>query len=292
MVNHHFFAFRNPIILIAAAVILISILVGATAYPLLLPAKTRQYSQKEFHHHLTATVRYAISQLREHDANPREKAVVIDQLSTQLNQYHQFNQQRYQRLMSAARQVELKALDRLNTSNIITDQEANFYVRFFSRSLFRSSQHGLWEYIRLLRHQIKWHRLRHQHFQHHLAVNPRLVNSPHDRRQLAKHHRQIILKILKVTSKAVNEYLHKAETPENVNEIALVRRAYLQQQRLFTQGQELDGDTITSLFIDAFQYEHSYVQECLAAGKLSQALANALNEQISTDELVYIQSLD
>ncbi len=54
----------------------------------------------------------------------------------------------------------------------------------------------------------------------------------------------------------------------------------------------MDTDLITSLFIEAFQLEHSYVQMQLADDQFSQELANALNEQISTDELVYTQSLD
>lgn len=49
---------------------------------------------------------------------------------------------------------------------------------------------------------------------------------------------------------------------------------------------------MTNFFIDAFQSEHSYIQQQAAAGKFSSELANALNEQVSTDQLVYMQSLD
>ena len=66
----------------------------------------------------------------------------------------------------------------------------------------------------------------------------------------------------------------------------------MQKKRFFSQDLQVNTDLVTSLFIEAFQFEHSYVQEQLAAGNLSQELANALNEQISTDELVYVQSLD
>lgn len=46
MINHHTFAFRNSMILIAAIVILISLLVGAVAYPLILPAKSQSFTRK------------------------------------------------------------------------------------------------------------------------------------------------------------------------------------------------------------------------------------------------------
>lgn len=291
-INDHTFVFRNSIILIAAIVILISILVGAVAYPLLLPAKAKSFTEEEFHHQLTATVQYAINQLNDRSTAHREKAVVIDQLSTQLNLYHQLDQQRYQQLMTAAHQVELDTVDQLNADGVITDREANFYARFISHAVFRHSQHGFWEYFRLLWHRIKWRHFQRRHLQHHLDQNPQLKQAVQDQMAAAKQNRQSIQRILKITSKKVNQYLQSVETPENANEVALVRRAYLQQRELFSRGQELDGDTVNSLFIDAFQYEHSYVQERQAAGKLKPELANALNEQISTDELVYVQSLD
>ena len=110
--------------------------------------------------------------------------------------------------------------------------------------------------------------------------------------QAIKQQRQAILKVLTIVNNNVDEYLHSVENTTNANEVAMVRRVFFQQKQLFSRRQDLDLDMITNLSIEAFQWEHSFVQERLAAGKLSQELANALNEQISTDELVYSQSLD
>ena len=44
------------------------------------------------------------------------------------------------------------------------------------------------------------------------------------------------------------------------------------------------------LFVSAFQDEHSFIQQALAAGDINADLAKALNEHISIDELVYMQS--
>ena len=293
MVNHHAFAFRNSMILIAAIVILISLLVGAIVYPLLLPAKSQSYTPTEFRQQLIATVQYAINQLRNQTDNSREQAVVIDQLSTQMNQYHQFNQQRFTQLMNRAHKIEIQTLDQLNANGTISDREAEFYGHFISRSIFRSTQHSMMEFPRLLWHRLKWHHLRKRHFKHHLAADPTMAKNRQGEPLLAiKQQRQAILKVLAIVTDNVDKYLQSVENTTNANEVAMVRRVYLQQKQLFSRGQDLDSDTITGLFVEAFQWEHSFVQERLAAGKISQELANALNEQISTDELVYAQSLD
>ena len=99
-------------------------------------------------------------------------------------------------------------------------------------------------------------------------------------------------KIQLLVYRNVERYLHSVSNPNNLNEIAMVQRVYLKRKEFFNRDRTVDNDVVTSLCSEAFQLEHGYVQQKLAAGELSQELANALNEQISTDELVYAQSLD
>ncbi|MDD6431510.1 MAG: sodium:proton antiporter [Lactobacillaceae bacterium] len=293
IINHHTFAFRNSMILIAAIVILISLLVGAIAYPLILPAKSQSFTSTEFRQQLIATVQFAINQLRTQAENSRERAIVIDQLSTQMNQYHQFNQQRFNKLMNRAHKVEMQTLDQLNADGTITDREATLYVHFISRSICRTPEHSFAEFTRLIWHRIKWQLFRKRHLRPHrdTAAN----NAKNDQGksvQVIKQQRKAILKILTIVNENVDKYLQSVENTTNANEAVMVGRVFFRQKQLFSRGQDLDADLITNLSIEAFQWEHSFVQERLAAGKLSQDLANALNEQISTDELVYSQSLD
>ena len=98
--------------------------------------------------------------------------------------------------------------------------------------------------------------------------------------------------ILRIIIRRINKYLNDIQTPQNAYEVAAVRRTYLNRYRLFAKKSRIDADKMTSYFIDAFQSEHSFIQQQAAAGKISSELANALNEQISTDQLVYMQSLD
>lgn len=285
LINNHQFTFRNSMILIAAIVILISIAVGAIGYPLLLPPKSKSYSKEEFQKELIKTVQYAINELRSEKYSP-EKAVVIDQLSSQMTQYHEFNKNIYNQLMGKAHQIELTTLDQLNEEGKISDKEAQFLVNLVTRSIFRTNRHSFLELWVILWHRLKWRYIRH----HHLKKNGRHNMGP--KYQLTKEQRVETSNILGVINRKVDQYLHSIETPKNANEVAMVRRTYFQRKRFFSHDNALDTDLITSLFIEAFQLEHSYVQMQLADDQFSQSLANALNEQISTDELVYSQSLD
>ncbi|MDF9446010.1 sodium:proton antiporter, partial [Limosilactobacillus mucosae] len=77
-------AARNQLILLAAIVILISLTVGTLAFPRLLPAKTKNYTNDEFQDQLIHTVQYAIDELSESPDHKKEQALVIDQLSSQM----------------------------------------------------------------------------------------------------------------------------------------------------------------------------------------------------------------
>ncbi|MBB1079493.1 sodium:proton antiporter [Limosilactobacillus sp. STM2_1] len=288
LINNRQFNFRNSMILIAAIVILISIAVGAIGYPLLLPPKAKSYSKTEFQKELVKTVQYAINELRSSKKYSPEKALVIDQLSSQMTQYHEFNRNVYTQLMHKAQQVELATLDRLNEEDKISNREAKILVGFVTRSAFRMNKHGFLEFWVILWHRIKWRFMRQR------LLNKRRHDhdNPPAHFQLTEGQRTHLASILTIINRDIDKFLHSVETPQNANEVAMVRRSYFQRKRMFSHEVSLDTDLATSLFIEAFQLEHSYVQMQLSDNQFSQELANALNEQISTDELVFAQSLD
>ena len=187
----------------------------------------------------------------------------------------------------------MQTLDQLTADGTISEREASLYAHFVSRSICRTPEHNFTEFARLFWHRIKWQLFRKRHLNpHRLNTVDNPADEDNRKLQIIKQQRQAILKILAIVNENVDKYLQSIENTTNANEVVMVGRVFFQQKQLFTRGQDLDADLITNLSIEAFQWEHSFVQEHLAAGKLSQELANALNEQISTDELVYSQSLD
>lgn len=83
---------------------------------------------------------------------------------------------------------------------------------------------------------------------------------------------------------------------ENSREINLVRRAYDERHRRLTRSfvnnNENFQDEQNELLIEAFQQENNYIQSKIATKEFSTELGSALYEQISTDQLVYLQSVN
>ena len=294
-------ATRNQLILLAAIVILISLTVGTLAFPRLLPAKTKNYTNDEFQDQLIHTVQYAIDELSESPDHKKEQALVIDQLSSQMTLTFKINRNVYDRLASQARGVEMQTLAELRENGVVTAKEEQVYDRMIGRDALMHSQHGLFAFLRIWHYRLKWKRLSHKLHKHHpqtfnemqkLYSNKALQDKSKAVRQ---QYFDRLESIFSMTMTDVNEFLDEVQTPDNVHEVAMVRRMYLNRQqtldRFHSRG-EMDTNILRTLAIKAFQDEHSYVQQQAAAGVISGELANALNEHISNDQLVCIQSFE
>ncbi|MDO4902791.1 MAG: sodium:proton antiporter [Limosilactobacillus sp.] len=289
-VNNQPFELRNTMILIASFVIIISMTVGAIIYPIVLPPKSQDYTEEEFRDALNKAVHYAINKLHEDDSNPHERSMVADQLGSQAEQFHTFDKEKFEELVNKTRQIELSTLDQLTEDEVISEQQAQYYCDLIAHSVFRKSRHGFFHSWVIIWHRIKWRHARKRRIRQQATRGP--LDSHDVHMQMVKSARKQMDMVQNAIYKNVDEYLREISSADNVNEISLVKRIYLNKRHMFGRKQQINDDIATSLFIQAFQVEHSYVQEQLAAGKLSQGLANALNEQISTDELVYAQSLE
>lgn len=295
MVNEQHDAMRSVLILIAAFVILISLLVGTFAFPKLLPPKQKSYTKNEFQQALTATVQYAITELSSDSDSAREKALVIDQLSSQMTTHAHLNSEDYNRLLQQCHDVELDTLEELSDNDVITPRQRRSYSRLMARDLFNRSNHGFLNLISMTYHRIRWGHNRKKWMKKHQKIIQYFQDHPEKQDQRKKEFQNIneeVSTILRIVLRRVNKYLNDVQTTQNAAEVTAVRRTYLNRYRFFSRRNQTDADKMTNFFIDAFQSEHSYIQQQAAAGHYSSELANALNEQVSTDQLVYMQSLD
>ncbi|MCI1974339.1 MAG: sodium:proton antiporter [Limosilactobacillus sp.] len=287
LVSGKSFAFRNSIILISALVILISIIVGAVAFPLILPRKANDYSKAEFHDALVKTVQYAITELKSNTEDRAERAIIMDQLSSQMTQYHRINTDVFEKIARKAHQLELEIIEQLAEEEKISERQAEWYSRIVARSIYNTSNHTFMSFVSTVIHRIKWRIIRHRN------VKIQALHQRHlEQNQLHPDQFLSFRNVFNLLSHRVNKYLDTVQTTQNVNEITMIRRAYLQRAHFFTRDTSIDADRMNALFVEAFQLEHSYVQQSLVDGTLSQSLANALNEHISIDELVMVQSME
>ncbi len=281
-INGQPLAARTTMILIAAFVIIISITVGTLAFPRVLPKKKKSYRQSDFQDQLNKTVHYAIDQLADEPGGAAEKAVVINGLASQNTLTFKTHQALFQKIYDQAHEVELEAIAKLNEEGKVTDKIARLYVGLISRELAGRGG-GLFSLWRAAYYRFKWHRVRHK-----------VSRIPPAQAEYFKHEvasiQQQIAQVFDLVYPQVNTYLKEIQTTKNIHEVTMVRRSYFNRQRLFRRHEHLDNEQIDTLFVAAFQFEHSYIQQAAANGVISIELANALNEHISTDQLVYIQS--
>lgn len=250
---------------------------------------------------LIHTVQYAIDELSQSPENKKEQALLIDQLSSQMTLTFKINRNVYDRLASQARGVEMQTLAELRENGVVTAKEEQVYNRMIGRDALMHSQHGLFAFLRIWHYRFKWKRLSHKLHKHHPQTFAQLQKIHDDKtiqdksKAVRQQYFDRLESIFNMTMTDVNEFLDEVQTPDNVHEVAMVRRMYLNRQqtldRFHSRG-EMDINVLRTLAIKAFQDEHSYVQQQAAAGVISSDLANALNEHISNDQLVCIQSFE
>ncbi|WP_137597563.1 cation:proton antiporter [Paucilactobacillus kaifaensis] len=285
MINHHLFVYRDQIILIAAIVILISLLVPAIVFPLTLPVKQKSYTAAEFDHHVNRLVSFAVAELKQNNQTTEELRQATETLASQANIKQTVDRKQFFALANQARQIEQTTIEQLNDQGQISNQTQAYYERFLERTAFRSSNRS---FTKLL-----WHRLKR-------SLNKRLIRRHKPKLSTAeiiqkkaafKTKQAATIEVLGNVSNAVITYLDSIENADNRTEVAMLRRTYTARTRFINDRQTLESDLLQNLFIQAFQSEHTYVQQELASQNISQELANHLNEKISTDELVYMQSM-
>lgn len=88
---------------------------------------------------------------------------------------------------------------------------------------------------------------------------------------------------------AVMLYLTSVENDENRAEVGVIRHYYMVRHNRFSQS-ETKNETESELFIRAFQFEYTYVQGTAKQQYLSSELVKTLQQKISMDQLVYMQS--
>lgn len=84
-------------------------------------------------------------------------------------------------------------------------------------------------------------------------------------------------------------YLDSIETDDNRQEIDVVRHYYAMRQSRTTKSEE-SSDAENELFLMAFQFEYSYVQNVSQQEHLSNELTDELHKKISMDQMVYMQN--
>lgn len=274
---------RGELVFIAAAVILLSLLAAAVGYPLLLPRKKDDFTPEDVTTTTNAMIYYALEQLRL--AHPDDAAVedVTGVLTSQVGLQARTDRAAYTKLVDEVQDVELNAL---------SDQVANGQLSEQTYTVFRQFLRNVTVQAGGPRHIFgqlfnRKHRRRKKRQVQAWQAQAPTADQRATRQQLLKD----LTEATRLANEAATTYLNSVQTPDNLVLVNLVRRTLAQRLQRFTHDEEADDQqAVADLYIEAFQHEHTYIQQQVASKKISHALANAMNEQISTDQLVALQS--
>ncbi|MFC6176574.1 cation:proton antiporter [Companilactobacillus huachuanensis] len=299
--NNQSFPYRTDIIFVAAVVILTSMLVPTFILPLLLPQQTSKYSEKELSTAKIQMVDNAIVTLQTRHGQDVNASQVINILDGQRVVEGHIDKAKLNIIFDNCFELEQQTIAIMLKNDEISELNADLYMRVARRTIVQYQQSG-WQRFKMIikfnffekfspsKKARKRRRTFHQmkHYQN------------DNRSEMIKRNRQMWQQMAVTEKKPfekVTSYLNQSliNDSENSREINLVRRAYDERHRRLTSSFVENynfKDNQNELLIEAFQQENNYIQSKIATKEFSTELGSALYEQISTDQLVYLQSVN
>ena len=293
--NGAIFPYRNDLIFVAAVVILTSLLVPTIWLPLTLPKQVEKVTEQELAAAKSAMVASAITMLQARHGDNASTSQVIMILEGQRELDGRPRRAQLTELFDQTYAIEADTIDGMVAKQEISTSLAERYMRVASQTRLQNQQ-TFWQRIFLFFKFVvfgKWSmskktRARRRAFR---KYKPHAGQS---REQLMARNRQMWSQMREVEQKpyrAVLQYLNANSTPENQQAIGIVRRAYDERHRRLS-GERDFQETQNELLIEAFQNEYNFIQGELSSQHYNRELGNQLYEQISTDQLVYLQAIN
>ena len=296
------FPYRTDIIFVAAIVILTSLLVPTFVLPFLLPQQVNKYSEEELAHAKMQMVDNAIVSLQTQHGDDVNTSQIINILDGQRTIEGHIDKAKLNIIFDNCFELEQQTITEMLEKGEIDELNANLYMRVARRTIVQYQQTDWQRFILTVRFGIlekfspsKKARKRRQIF--HQMKHQQADN----RSEMIQRNRQMWQQMAiteKKPMEKITSYLTQSliNDGKNNREINLVRRAYDERHRRLTRSfinnNENFQDEQNELLIEAFQQENNYIQSKIATKEFSPELGSALYEQISTDQLVYLQSVN
>lgn len=276
------FPFRDTLIYIAAIVILISLVAPILILPKLLPRK-RNDGAVLFQKQRNRMINYAIHEIKQNNkVNLTDRNYVIEMLNSQ-RQQQRLNRKEIQKIRKQVMVVEKEAIINLLSAGRIPQSTANIIAR---RALINPYESG--GFISRISFWFKIHFFRHKRKKQVRAMKSRV---PEQRlEQIQQEHLKAKKQIDDYLFIKVNDYLDAIESDTNTTTVEFIRSGYNYRSRR-TNNTDDSNQQQNHLLIQGFQFEHNYVTAALEKQNIDKDMADNLNTSITTDEMVFLQSL-
>ncbi|WP_338209857.1 Na+/H+ antiporter [Lactiplantibacillus paraxiangfangensis] len=289
------FPYRNDIIFIAAVVILTSLLVPTIWLPLTLPKQVEKVTEAELATAKSEMVADAITMLQNsHSDNPTTSQVTMI-LEGQRALDGRPKRSQLTELFDQAYTIEQQTIDQMIARGELSDELGERYMQFASNTRMHN-QRTFWQRFGFFfKFMIvgKWSRS-HKARARRKELRKYKPQAGETREQITARKLEMWTQLQTVEQQpytAVRQFLTSHATPDNQQAIGIVRRAYDERHRRLSGNRDSQKNQ-NELLIEAFQLEYNFIQSQISTKKYSAELGNQLYEQISTDQLVYLQSVN
>lgn len=299
--NGQAFPYRNDIIFVATIVILTSLLVPTLILPRLLPHQVSKYTEAELAAAKAKMVDDAIVTLQTRHGNSPSASQVINILDGQRTVEGHVNKAKLNIIFENCFELEQQTVDSMLKNNEISDLNADLYMRVAQRTTLQYQQNNWQRILLFLRFNVVGKfSLTKQARQRRKTFHDMSRHTGATKNEMVQRNRQMWQEMAKVEKKPYQKiisYLNQSliNDSKNNREINIVRRSYDERHRRLTRSFK-EHENIESeqneLLIEAFQQENTYIQSRITSKEFSTELGGALYEQISTDQLVYLQSIN
>lgn len=292
----HAFTYRNDIIFVAAVVILTSLLVPTIVLPLLLPKQQDKVTESDLAAAKSDMVTDAIHMIWARYGDTPNASQVIQILEGQRTLDQRPKRSEMTALFNEAYEIEQTTITQLVQAGEITNDDADRYMHFAAQTRLQNQQTFgqrlvlYFKFVVISRFSLSKHARARRRAAHQFQRGNRDLS----RDQLRRRKQQMWQQMQKLEAKpytAVVNFLNDQYATHDQATVGLVRRAYDERHRRMS-GQRDFQDVQNELLIEAFQMEYNFIQAHIADQTFNRELGNQLYEQISTDQLVYLQSVN
>lgn len=320
------FPYRDELIIVASIVILFSMFVSAVVLPLLLPVKKEDYTVDELNHFRGKMVDFAILQMRSQVEDHSVREALTAQLQSQKGwgtMKREEITQLYQNEMIDMKDFVSEYIhssdvrDRYSQQTIVIYEKMVDRIRTkgetgLRRRLGKIQRKRLKRNIKHLMHEIKWHAQ--QNLNEQSGLSKRLSTERQrqfkqknvnyesfkniSRQEMMEQWQKMQNELLALNEEVANHTDNQIDnlmkerlaTGHGDNQsIDMVRKSmeefFNRIRRDYKQAVEVDNN----LFLRAFQYEFTFVQQGVEAQKIPQALASELYTEINDAQTLQIQ---
>lgn len=278
------FILRQELIFIAALAILISIVIPTMVFPVIFTKKDKKASTDAFKDVRREMIYHTIFELeRVNDKKDYNLMSVVNTLRSQLVFLDEPNTKRIDKdeienILSKTTEIELKAVDELIKENKISKNSGLLYKKYttYSNKMNMASlivKFRMWLIKKKIKKSMEIYKDKD------LEFGTKFI----EEFKTAKGH----------SCKAALSYLNDNISRENYEAQSFVIEYY--KKRVANGMSELDLDdskqSVKKYFSKAFRIEHTFVQDCLEKGLISDSLGDELKESISYDEMIYYKAL-